>query len=77
MGHRFDYWLGDGREDYGLEISGTVTDELEPRHTVKVNQLLARELPERLRRDIEDYVKTLRSRRAQLYAQLTLAAATE
>jgi len=40
-GDRFDYWLSDGREDYGLEISGTVTDELGPRHTIKVNQLLA------------------------------------
>ena len=40
-GDRFDYWLNDGRQDYGLEISGTVADELEPRHRVKVNQLLA------------------------------------
>jgi len=41
------------------------------------DELLTSELPERLRRDIENYVETLRSRRAQLYAQLTLAGATE
>lgn len=40
-GDRFDYWLSDGQNDYGLEISGTVAGELEPRHRVKVNQLLA------------------------------------
>jgi hypothetical protein len=40
-GDRFDYWLNDGQKDYGLEISGTVAGELEPRHRVKVNQLLA------------------------------------
>ncbi len=40
-GDRFDYWLNDGQKDYGLEISGTVAGELEPRHRAKVNQLLA------------------------------------
>jgi hypothetical protein len=41
------------------------------------DELLARELPQRLRRDIEDFAKTLRSRRARLYAQLTLVGANE
>ncbi len=40
-GDRFDYWLGDGQKDYGLEISGTVAGNLTLRHRVKVNQLLA------------------------------------
>lgn len=40
-GDRFDYWLTDGEEDYGLEISGTVAGELAARHRVKVKQLLA------------------------------------
>lgn len=41
------------------------------------DELLARELPERLRRDIEDFAETLRSRRARLYAQLRLVGANE
>jgi hypothetical protein len=41
------------------------------------DEMLARDLPERLRRDIEDYVETLRSRRARLNAQLTLVNANE
>ncbi len=41
------------------------------------DELLARELPQRFRRDIEDFAKTLRSRRARLYAQLTLVGANE
>lgn len=37
--------------------------------------LLGCGLPDRLRQDIEDYAETLRHRRAQLYAQLTLVGA--
>lgn len=40
-------------------------------------ELLACDLPGRLRRDIEDYAEALRRRRAQLYAQLTLVGAKE
>lgn len=40
-GDGFDYWLNDGRQEYALEISGTATGELEPRHRSKVSQLLA------------------------------------
>lgn len=38
-GDRFDYWLSDGEQEYGLEISGTMTDELNSRHSIKVRQL--------------------------------------
>lgn len=38
-GDRFDYWLSDGEQEYGLEISGTMTDELDARHSIKVRQL--------------------------------------
>jgi hypothetical protein len=41
------------------------------------DDLLAHELPRRLRGDIEDYVETLRIRRAQLSAQLALAGASD
>ena len=41
------------------------------------DELLARELPERLRRDIKEFAEILRSRRARLYAQLTLVGANE
>lgn len=38
-GDRFDYWVRDQQRDYGLEISGTLTNKLEARHAVKVRQL--------------------------------------
>ncbi len=38
-GDRFDYWVRDGQREYGLEVSGTLTDELENRHRAKVRQL--------------------------------------
>lgn len=41
QGDRFDYWVTDGRDDYGLEISGTVEEDIEGRHRDKVRQLLA------------------------------------
>ncbi|HTU91588.1 MAG TPA: hypothetical protein VMF69_16010 [Gemmataceae bacterium] len=41
QGDRFDYWVTDGRGDYGLEISGTLEEDIEGRHRDKVRQLLA------------------------------------
>lgn len=38
-GDRFDYWVDEGGQEFGLEVSGTVTDEVEARHRVKVRQL--------------------------------------
>jgi len=38
QGDRFDYWVSDGRADYGLEVSGTLTEEVESRHASKVRQ---------------------------------------
>jgi hypothetical protein len=40
-GDRFDYWLTDGTRDYGLEVSGTMTEDVEARHREKVRQLRA------------------------------------
>jgi hypothetical protein len=39
-GDRFDYWVTDGERDYGLEVSGTLTEEVETRHRAKRDQLL-------------------------------------
>jgi hypothetical protein len=38
-GDSFDYWVTDGRWQYGLEVSGTMTEELEARHREKIRQL--------------------------------------
>ncbi len=38
-GDRFDYWVDDGRYEYGLEVSGTTGEDLETRHRAKVRQL--------------------------------------
>ncbi len=38
-GDRFDYWVSDGEEEYALEVSGTLSGDLEDRHTAKVRQL--------------------------------------
>ena len=41
-GDRFDYWLGDDKETFGLEVSGTLSSgraDLEARHRAKVRQL--------------------------------------
>lgn len=37
-GDRFDYWVSDGEHEYGLEVSGTTTGEVETRHRSKVRQ---------------------------------------
>ena len=39
-GDRFDYWVGDGQQLYGLEISGILHGRLEPRQRMKARQLL-------------------------------------
>jgi len=39
-GDRFDYWVSDGENDFGLEVSGTTVEDLETRHRFKVRQLL-------------------------------------
>ena len=36
---KFDYWVDDGEREYGLEVSGTTTDDIETRHRAKVRQL--------------------------------------
>jgi len=41
QGDRFDYWVTDGSRDYGLEVSGTMEEDIEGRHREKVRQLLA------------------------------------
>lgn len=38
-GDRFDYWVSDGTREYGLEVSGTMTDEIETRWRAKARQL--------------------------------------
>jgi hypothetical protein len=38
QGDRFDFWVDDGQREYGLEVSGTLTAELEARHRAKVKQ---------------------------------------
>lgn len=40
-GDRFDYWVRDGDQEYGLEVSGTTTDDLETRLRLKIRQLCA------------------------------------
>jgi hypothetical protein len=41
QGDSFDYWVTDGQRDYGLEVSGTLEEDIEGRHRDKVRQLLA------------------------------------
>jgi hypothetical protein len=41
LGDRLDYWVRREDREYGLEISGTRTEDLEARHQEKVRQLLA------------------------------------
>ena len=40
QGDRFDYWVNLYDQQYGLEVSGTVGNDLEARHREKVRQLL-------------------------------------
>ena len=39
-GDRFDYWVTEGRYQFGLEVSGTVSEDLAARHRLKAKQLL-------------------------------------
>jgi hypothetical protein len=39
QGDRFDYWVGNGEEEYALEVSGTVSGDLAERHAAKLRQL--------------------------------------
>ncbi len=39
QGDSFDYWVSDGEFDLGLEVSGTIAEDVEARHRKKVNQL--------------------------------------
>ena len=39
-GDRFDYWVGDGQQLYGLEVSGVVQGSLTCRQRTKTRQLL-------------------------------------
>lgn len=36
---RFDYWVGEGDRQFGLEVSGTLVGDVESRHRAKVRQL--------------------------------------
>lgn len=38
-GNCFDYWVVDGEHQYGLEVTGTMGDDVESRHREKVRQL--------------------------------------
>jgi hypothetical protein len=38
-GDRFDYWISDGVQEFGLEVSGTISGDVGTRHRAKVRQL--------------------------------------
>jgi hypothetical protein len=38
-GDRFDFWGTDGEQQFGLEVSGTMMNDVEARHRDKVRQL--------------------------------------
>ena len=38
-GDRFDYWVDDGVQEYGLEVSGTIEQDVELRRRRKITQL--------------------------------------
>ncbi len=40
-GDGFDYWVGNDEHEYGLEISGTINEDVEGRHRAKVKQFLS------------------------------------
>jgi len=54
IGDGFDYWVGDDRWEYALEVSGTVTGNLIHRHAAKVRQL------QRNPYDVDGYVAVTR-----------------
>jgi hypothetical protein len=40
VGDRFDYWVGNETQEFGLEISGLLTGDLEQRHRTKIRQFI-------------------------------------
>lgn len=40
VGDRFDYWVGNEAQEFGLEISGLLVGDLEQRHRAKIRQLI-------------------------------------
>jgi hypothetical protein len=38
QGDRFDYWVSDGDREFALEVSGTLSGDVEERHRAKVRQ---------------------------------------
>ena len=40
-GDRFDYWVGDENQEWGMEVSGTLSESLEERQAEKISQLLS------------------------------------
>lgn len=40
VGDRFDYWVGNETQEFGLEISGLLAGDLEQRHRTKIRQLI-------------------------------------
>jgi len=38
QGDRFDFWVDHGKREYGLEVSGTMTADVETHHATKVKQ---------------------------------------
>ena len=38
LGEGFDYWIGDDEQEFGLEVSGTLTKNIQQRHRTKVQQ---------------------------------------
>jgi hypothetical protein len=40
-GDGFEYWVTDGTKDYGLEVRGTIAEDIEARHRAKVAQFRA------------------------------------
>ena len=43
-GDRFDYWVGNDERQWGLEVSGTIDEDLHTRHRAKIRQLLSNPL---------------------------------
>lgn len=37
-GDSFDYWVGDDEREYGLEVSGTMNENVDGRHRAKMKQ---------------------------------------
>ena len=44
-GDRLDYWVMRGEEEFGLEVSGTTTDDVDARHRAKVGAVAGQSVP--------------------------------